>query len=139
MGQSLFTKRPLGSRVGFAWALTAICDCQGASSARQNEPQVLTGGDEASAPADVAGDAASGDTAVVGEDRVVSGRYDGRDYLLFVPRAAQSGAARPLLLMLHGCGHGWLGGSAAGSFTEPRGPDASALLWSFLVTVGGSG
>lgn len=35
-------------------------------------------------------------------------------------------------ITVQGLGHAWSGGAARGSFTDPQGPDASALVWAFV-------
>jgi poly(hydroxyalkanoate) depolymerase family esterase len=47
-----------------------------------------------------------------------------------------SGALVQEHIEIHGMGHAWSGGAAGGSYTDPRGPGASELIWSFFDRVG---
>lgn len=57
---------------------------------------------------------------------------NGRSYERTVLTSAD-GRAMGELWLIHGAGHAWAGGSTAGSFTDPSGPDASAEMLKFFV------
>ncbi|MGX0905031.1 poly(hydroxyalkanoate) depolymerase family esterase [Roseovarius sp. MBR-79] len=56
----------------------------------------------------------------------------GRDYCRS-SYADPKGAVRIELWMIAGTGHAWSGGRAAGSYTDPKGPDASAQMVRFFL------
>lgn len=74
--------------------------------------------------------------AVAGETfrlEVEHGRVDaGRSYTRSVHRAA-NGREFIEEWVIHGAGHAWAGGSAAGSFTDPLGPDATREMLRFFL------
>jgi poly(hydroxyalkanoate) depolymerase family esterase len=67
------------------------------------------------------------------EVRRVEGRsFSGRTYTRTIALTAD-GAAIAELWMIEGAGHAWSGGQAAGSYTDPAGPDASAEMVRFFL------
>jgi poly(hydroxyalkanoate) depolymerase family esterase len=48
--------------------------------------------------------------------------------------AGPDGATRLELWMIEGSGHAWSGGRVAGSYTDPKGPDASAQMIRFFLS-----
>ncbi len=81
---------------------------------------------------------AAGDTSP-GSDRpdaVV--RDDAAGRLPVVRRTWTDGSGRVLVEhhAVEGLGHAWSGGARGGSYTDPRGPSASAAIWGFFARVG---
>lgn len=52
----------------------------------------------------------------------------------FTHEIYQDGAGHPVIetYAVDGMGHAWAGGDAKGSYTDPKGPDASAIMWQFF-------
>lgn len=57
---------------------------------------------------------------------------DGRDYTRVV-QPGPDGVPHLEHWTVHGAGHAWFGGDGAGSFTDPKGPDASAEMVRFFL------
>jgi poly(hydroxyalkanoate) depolymerase family esterase len=65
--------------------------------------------------------------------RVEQGRAPGGHAYSRTLHAGASGQAIFEQWVIHGAGHAWSGGSPAGSFTDPRGPDAAREMLRFFL------
>jgi poly(3-hydroxybutyrate) depolymerase len=68
-------------------------------------------------------------------DEVIQGEAGGLHYTRTVHMGE---GGQPVLeqWVLHGGGHAWSGGSTAGSYADPRGPDASREMMRFFFGLG---
>ncbi|WP_342027767.1 extracellular catalytic domain type 1 short-chain-length polyhydroxyalkanoate depolymerase [Lihuaxuella thermophila] len=57
---------------------------------------------------------------------------NGRTYTRYLYKD-QNGNVVMEKIMVNGMGHAWSGGSTAGTYTDPAGPEASSMMWSFFV------
>jgi len=70
------------------------------------------------------------------EDKVVSPKNLDVTARQWTVVNAATGGVPPEIVSLPGVGHAWSGGSAEGSYTEPKGPDATRLIVAFLRRAG---
>jgi poly(hydroxyalkanoate) depolymerase family esterase len=99
-------------------------------------PIIVFHGDKDTTVHPVNGDAviAQGALHVAKETVVEPGRVpDGHAYTRTVHQRAD-GAVHAEQWLIHGAGHAWSGGSAHGSYTDGRGPDASREMMRFFRT-----
>jgi len=67
------------------------------------------------------------------ETRVEEGRVSGGHSYIRSLHIGASGETLVEQWLIHGAGHAWSGGSPAGSYTDPRGPDATKEMLRFFL------
>jgi poly(hydroxyalkanoate) depolymerase family esterase len=100
-------------------------------------PAILFHGDRDTTVNPRNADEVAAQLAAGGATRVEHGTVEGGG-LAYTRTIRLATDGKPLLEQwaVHGAGHAWSGGSADGSFTEPRGPDASREMLRFFMSVG---
>jgi poly(hydroxyalkanoate) depolymerase family esterase len=113
---------------------------QGAASDRNARsgdavPTIVFHGDRDTTVSPVNGDHVIAQATAAAELRTNVSRGEAPGGLGFTRTVKTDESGRPMLeqWVLHGAGHAWSGGSPAGSYTEPRGPDASREMMRFFL------
>lgn len=75
---------------------------------------------------------ASGDAISTTATTTVDGAGPGKTFTHTTYADPKSGATLLELYVVHGMNHAWSGGVSGAPYTDPQGPDASTLLWSFF-------
>jgi len=105
-----------------------------AKGARRFVPTIVFHGDEDRTvhPANADHVIAQSRSAETFDSAVTSGQAPGGVAFTRMVESNPQGQAVLEQWVLHGAGHAWSGGSPAGSFTDPRGPDASREMLRFF-------
>lgn len=102
-------------------------------------PSIVIHGSKDRTVAPVNGDQALAQSMAAGEldparpTSTTRGRVEGGHAYEHSRWTDASGAPRHEKLTVEGMGHAWSGGLRGGSYTDPRGPDATEAVWSFFA------
>jgi poly(hydroxyalkanoate) depolymerase family esterase len=100
-----------------------------ATVAPVNADQVL----QQSMPANRLAEPAAGDLEVARPTITSRGQVDGGHAYTRRQWTDARGTLMHEFLKVHGLGHAWSGGAPGGSYTDPRGPDATEAIWRFFA------
>ena len=97
-------------------------------------PTIVFHGDRDRTVTPVNGDQVIAQSKGAADLRTTISRGDTQGGIRYTRTVQMDESGRPMLeqWVLHGAGHAWSGGSAAGSYTEPHGPDASREMIRFF-------
>ena len=79
---------------------------------------------------------ALGDADIARPDATARGRVPGGHAYEHARWTDRRGVLMHERLIVDGMGHAWSGGAPGGSYTDPRGPDATEAIWRFFAQVG---
>jgi poly(hydroxyalkanoate) depolymerase family esterase len=97
-------------------------------------PTIVFHGDHDNTVSPVNGDQVIAQSKAAAEFHLTVNRGRSPGGINYTRMVQADGSGRPILeqWVLHGAGHAWSGGSPAGSYTDPRGPDASREMLRFF-------
>ena len=75
-------------------------------------------------------------SASLGVGTATQGGAGGKSFTHTTYTDAKSGGVMLEYYKVSGLAHAWSGGSTAGTFTDPNGPDATSLMWAFFAAHG---
>ncbi|PVE21307.1 esterase [Microvirga sp. KLBC 81] len=106
-----------------------------ASGARQPVPTIVFHGDRDTTVNPINGDQVMAHSKAGSDLRTTVTRGQAPGGITYTRTVETDDSGHPMLeqWVLHGAGHAWSGGSPAGSYTEPRGPDASREMLRFFL------
>jgi poly(hydroxyalkanoate) depolymerase family esterase len=103
--------------------------------AKQLVPTIVFHGDRDTTVNPVNGDQVIAQSKAGSDLRSTVSRGQAPGGISYTRTVASDDSGHPMLehWVLHGAGHAWSGGSPAGSYTEPKGPDASREMMRFFL------
>jgi poly(3-hydroxybutyrate) depolymerase len=103
--------------------------------AEQPVPTIVFHGDRDTTVNPVNGDQVIAQSRAGSDLRSTVSRGQAPGGISYTRTVACDDSGHPMLehWVLHGAGHAWSGGSPAGSYTEPKGPDASREMMRFFL------
>jgi poly(hydroxyalkanoate) depolymerase family esterase len=103
--------------------------------ARQPVPTIVFHGDRDTTVNPINGDQVATQSKAGSDLRTTVSRGQASGGINYTRTVACDDNGHPMLehWVLHGAGHAWSGGSPSGSYTEPRGPDASREMMRFFL------
>lgn len=103
--------------------------------AEQPVPTIVFHGDRDTTVSPINGDQVIAQSKAGSDLRTTVSRGQAQGGINYTRTVASDDSGHPMLehWVLHGAGHAWSGGSPSGSYTEPKGPDASREMMRFFL------